>query len=213
MDWPWWRRAADWLHGRAYLVLTFDDGPADAATDAAILRVLARHRAHAIFFTVCKKAERDGQPIPERVKDLLADIAAGNVIGNHTYTHANLRKIAGSDLAREIVGCQATLERLTGQRVRWFRSPWGRFDPAVLTLIEQAGMQQMLWLDNAQDTLLLKPADIEQAITTRAGNGSIVLMHSRPTTAAALDGTLTKLERMGYRFVLPAAQIEASATK
>lgn len=35
-------------------------------------------------------------------------------------------------------------------------------------------------------------------------NGSILLMHDRPTTAKALDRVLTALESEGYRFVLPA---------
>lgn len=184
-------------------MLTFDDGPADHATDAAILRVLAKHRAHAIFFTICGKTEQKGRAIAGRVQDLRADVAAGHLIGNHTYTHPQLTRISQTELVHQIAGRRTTLRRITGQQIHWFRPPWGRSNSAVTALVKQAGMQQMLWLDNSEDTLRRTPSEIRHRSTMMASNGGILLMHSLSTTAAALDDTLTALERKGYRFVLP----------
>lgn|GEM_PF-1098290 len=198
VDWPWWRRAADWLHGRRYLMLTFDDGPADHATDTRILNILARHHAHAAFFTICRNADRPGG-----AADLRADLKAGDVIGDHTYTHPHLPTLAARPLWHQIRGCQLRLQQITGSPVRWFRPPFGQTSPAVLTDLRKAGMHQVMWTDNSEDSWLTTPKDIEHWSTDQAGNDAILLMHSRATTAAALDKTLTLLEKGGYVFVLP----------
>lgn len=203
VHWPWWRRAADWLHGRRYLVLSFDDGPADHHTDARILQILAKHHAHAIFFTICGHAYRNGHLNPTAVADLRADVSAGDLIGDHTFTHPHLPTLNRTQLTHQIAGCQTMLEQVTGQQVHWFRPPFGQYSPAVLAVVKQADMRMVLWGDNSQDSWQFTPAEIRHWSTTMATNDSILLMHSRSTTAAALDRTLTTLERMGYQFVLP----------
>jgi len=197
VDWPWWRRAGDWLHGRKYLMLTFDDGPADHQTNMRILHILEKHHAHAAFFTICKHAD-----MPGRAADLRREVAAGDVIGDHSYTHPKLPQQTAAGLRHQIADCQADLERITGHPVRWFRPPFGQQSSSVLAELQRDGLTDVLWQANSEDSWLKKPAQIEHWSLEEARNDSILLMHSHPTTAAALDRTLTLLENQGYRFVL-----------
>lgn len=66
-------------------------------------------------------------------------------------------------------------------------------------------MQQMLWNANSQDSWQLRPDQILYWSLEETRNGSIVLMHDKPTTAATLDDVLNALEERGFRFVLPSA--------
>ena len=72
------------LHGdpaRRMVALTFDDGP--SGRTPAILRVLAKHDAHATFFVV-GRATRGLEPT------LRSILAHGNELGDHTYSHADM---------------------------------------------------------------------------------------------------------------------------
>ena len=62
-------------------------------------------------------------------------------------------------------------------------------------------MKQVMWVMNPQDSWQRKPEQIEHWSTTDVSDGGILLMHSKSTTADALDRTMTHLEQMGYPFV------------
>jgi peptidoglycan/xylan/chitin deacetylase (PgdA/CDA1 family) len=189
---------ADRVHGRKYLVLSFDDGPSNPRTDSAILAILARHHAHAVFFSVCAHAQS-----AEGRAALRADAAAGDLVEDHSWTHPHLPQESAAALHHEIADSRVFLRQLTGQPVDWFRPPFGQADAAVRAQIRQAGMQEVMWGANSEDSWLRSPAQIQYWSTRQAYNGAILLMHSHATTAAALDATLTDLEGMGYRFVIP----------
>lgn len=199
IDESWFGRLADRLRGRKYLVLSFDDGPADSPTDQAILRILARHHAHAMFFTICAR----GQSAAGRAA-LRADVAAGDLVEDHSFTHPHLTQLDRAQLRHQIVDSRHFLRQVVApQSVEWFRPPFGQANAAVLAEIRAAGMHLMLWGANSQDSWLFQPRQILRWATRQSYSGAILLMHSRPTTAAALDATLGALQRMGYRFVLP----------
>ncbi|TNY25270.1 hypothetical protein BV497_14770 [Fulvimonas soli] len=48
----------DWLSGRKYVVLTFDDGPFGQGVDEQILEVLERHQARAVFSWSARTSRR-----------------------------------------------------------------------------------------------------------------------------------------------------------
>jgi peptidoglycan-N-acetylglucosamine deacetylase len=197
VEWPWWRKAADLLHGRRYLMLTFDDGPADSTTNMRILRILDKHNAHAVFFAICQRADLSG-----RASVLQATVAKGHVVGNHSYTHPYMPELTPGRLREEVVNCTQRLEQITGHQVRWFRPPFGASSDRVKAELERDGMDNVMWVANSQDTWQKKPEQIEHWSTSSVSNCEILLMHSFATTADALDRTLTHLEQMGYRFVL-----------
>jgi peptidoglycan/xylan/chitin deacetylase (PgdA/CDA1 family) len=64
-------------------------------------------------------------------------------------------------------------------------------------------MKQMLWDANSYDCLVKNPTEIVRRATNETFDASIILMHEKATTAAALDQILTNLEQRGFQFVLP----------
>lgn len=196
---PLWQRISDGIAGRRYVLLTFDDGPGGHGVDEQILATLSKHHAHAIFFEVCAHVDDATLNVP---KDI---VAQGSILGNHSYNHLHLPRLRGSALDHQIVGCSDRLEAVSGTRPRFLRPPWGQTSPAVLKVIHSAGMQQVLWNANSGDSWLKDPRKmINLSLKEVAlGRASILLMHSRPATAAALDALLSDLQQRGARFILP----------
>jgi peptidoglycan-N-acetylglucosamine deacetylase len=192
-----WQRASDWMAGRKYAVLTFDDGPYGHGVDEHILNVLRHHHAHAIFFVVCSHInDTTGHLLDTFEHD-------GHIVGNHSFDHLQLSKLQDGDLQQQVEGCSRRIASLTGHRPYYFRPPFGMTSPHVQHFAELAGMQQMLWNANSQDSWQTKPEQILYWSKTETDNLSILLMHDKPQTAAVLDQALTDLEQRGFQFVLP----------
>lgn len=192
-----WHRASDWLVGRKYAVLTFDDGPYGHGVDEKILNVLRRHHAHAMFFLICNHIDASTSPVLGKIEQ------DGHLIGNHSFDHRHLPQLGALELRQQIDGCSARIAGLTGHRPRYFRPPFGSTSPLVTQVANQAGMREVLWDANSLDSARESADQMLKLISSETDNHSILLMHDKPDTAAVLDQALTNLERRGFEFVLP----------
>lgn len=203
MHYPVLQAWGDWLRGRKYLALTFDDGPFGSGVDDRILDVLEKHHAHAVFFVVCRNLARADNILLQR------EASEGNLIGNHSFDHAHLTKLADDQLLHEIAGCNDLVAERTGRRPAFFRPPFGQTSARVRALEKSSGLREMLWDANSEDSWLTRPEQIMAWSMRESDNFSILLMHSKPATAAVLDRVLSGLEERGFRFVLPVTHLSS----
>jgi peptidoglycan-N-acetylglucosamine deacetylase len=119
------------------LALTFDDGPNPAWTPK-LLNILAGHDVRATFFLVGSFAERE----PELARRI---VAAGHLIGNHSWSHPNLALTAANRVQGELTRTRSTLEQIVGQPVKYFRPPFGARRPVVFRIARSLGMAPVLW--------------------------------------------------------------------
>lgn len=163
-------------HNPAELALTFDDGPNDPWS-GRLLEVLARHEVRATFFLI-------GRYVRER-PDLVREIqAAGHLIGNHTLTHPWLAVESPRRVRDELAGCNAAIEDVLGQTVRFFRPPHGARRPDVLRTGNELGLTPVLWNAMGFDwrpnaTSASITVSLERGIHRNriAGRGSNLLLH------------------------------------
>lgn len=201
---------------RKPILLTFDDGPQNAETDARILGILRKHHAHAAWFITCKDLDPAIDPDAMRNRATLRRIVAeGHVIANHGYGHVNLKALPADRLQHEIGGCSDAIAKVSGVRPRYFRPPWGVATPAVEAHVQAAGMRIVEWGPNSYDSLLARfkaqpetfvpfvAANPVYDVARNAESGDVLLFHDYPNTALALDGILTRLEAHGFQFVVP----------
>ncbi|WP_433009451.1 polysaccharide deacetylase family protein [Kribbella sp. CA-294648] len=173
--------------GQKVVFLTFDDGP-DPVWTPQILQVLAKYDAHATFFQLGSM-----QKAHPALRDQV--LAAGNSIGNHSISHAQLTKLSAAKRHHEI---------FDGPRSKCFRPPYGAANDRVRADINAAGMTPVLWDIDTLDWQRPGQKAIVNSILSQARNGSVILMHdaggNRSQTVAALDQALATLTAQGYTF-------------
>ncbi|HUC92374.1 MAG TPA: polysaccharide deacetylase family protein [Paenibacillus sp.] len=182
------------------VLLTFDDGPKEKKQLTSMLDTLDKHNAKAVFFV-------NGYRVKQN-PDLLKLIAErGQTIGNHAWDHINLKKESKANVRKQIGDVQALVEKLTGEKPRMFRAPFGAGGDAVKAVTASEQMLYMTWSNGSLDwdkSTKDKPDAVIANVMKQLHPGANILMHELPWTASALEKLLTELEANGYGFIDPA---------
>ena len=120
------------------VILTFDDGYADAYDHAFPL--LQAFGMVGTFFVITDTldGEQPGYLTWDQAREMAA---AGMAIQSHTRSHPTLNDGCDYDcLVWQILGSVETIEAEIGQRPHFFCYPGGRYDDAVLTMLDQVGI-------------------------------------------------------------------------
>ncbi len=180
------------------LYLTFDAGYENGNT-AAILDALKKHQAPATFFLVGNYLETS----PELVKRMVEE---GHTVGNHTFHHPDMSKIASKEaFEKELTDLETLYQQVTGQPMKkYYRPPQGKYNEENLQMACDMGYKTFFWSLAYVDWYEDKQPSKEEAFKKLLGRihpGAIVLLHSTSkTNGQILDELLTKWEEMGYRF-------------
>ena len=180
------------------IYLTFDAGYENGST-SAILDALKKHNAPAAFFLVGNYLETS----PDLVKRMISE---GHIVGNHTFHHPDMAKIASREaFEKELRDLEALCQEVTGQPMKkYYRPPQGRFSESNLQMARDMGYTTFFWslayVDWYEDRQPSKEEAFEKLLG-RIHPGAIVLLHSTSkTNGEILDELLTRWEEMGYRF-------------
>lgn len=149
------------------VAITFDDGPNSAATNA-VLQELAERHVPATFFLVGKAVDRE----PEMVPRILA---AGHLIGDHSYHHDGWRYIQPT--YPELGKGEDAILRAANVCPRYYRPPHGTHTPFVWLAAERHDMRLVNWSVSAADWSATDPDLLARRIVERAKGGSIILLH------------------------------------
>lgn len=139
--------------------LTFDDGP--SANTPQLLETLGEYGIPATFFLLGSQAER----YPDLVKRILAE---GHEVGNHSYSHPNLRVVSPARKEEELRRTDAILRRL-GASPAFVRPPYGSYDAYTEKVAASLGLAIMLWSLDSRDWQRLP----ENYATLRSARGTV----------------------------------------
>jgi len=129
------------LNGGAQLpprsvVLTFDDGHSDFATQA--VPVLLSDGFIATAFVNTGFLGRPSYMTAAQVQQVAGE---GMVIGDHTVNHVDLNALSPAAAKTEIDADRAILQSLTGESIGDFAYPYGDFDGTVVAVVAAAGFR------------------------------------------------------------------------
>jgi peptidoglycan/xylan/chitin deacetylase (PgdA/CDA1 family) len=173
------------------VALTFDDGPAAPET-ATLLTYLAQYKARATFFTV-------GQNVAAHPALVRAVARAGNEIGNHSWNHPDLTKLARGQVVSQLNRTSAAIEAATGKAPTLFRPPYGAVDRRVRAATR---LSPVLWDVDTEDWKYRDADKVARTVIDKVGRNDVVLMHDiHPTSVAAVPQILRTLTARGYHFV------------
>jgi peptidoglycan/xylan/chitin deacetylase (PgdA/CDA1 family) len=190
-----------------YIALTFDDGPSEKLTPR-LLDLLAQHHIHATFFVIGENVVQH----PEIVKRAARE---GHEIGNHSWSHPNLAKMADDGVRSQIKRTEEAITGATGARPILLRPPYGSLTSHQKRFIhDELGYQIVLWDVDPLDWKRPGPSVVTNRILKETHPGSIVLSHDiHPGTIEAMPATLNELEAKGFQFVTVSELLRMARTQ
>jgi len=208
--------------GAKLVALTFDTGERNndyGGYDAEIIDYLRKNNIKATFYFGGKWLATH----MERGMQLIADPRFE--MGNHAWTHGNLRVIKGKDILDQVLFTQAqyevALENLSKRacalkagkheiqkiplQVPTFRYPYGTCSKESLNAVNQMGLPAIQWDVVTSDPVRKQSAKaISNIVLKKTKPGSIIIMHSNGrgwNTGKALPMFIPALRKRGYKFV------------
>lgn len=179
------------------IALTFDDGPHPVYTPE-ILDILSEYGVRATFFTIGENVEY--------YNDIIGmEAAAGHEIGNHTYSHMNLKKLPYQSVCREIERTERAIYETIEYRTRLLRPPEGAFGNNVCLAAAELDYTVICWSVDTRDWAHTPVADIVDNVLSSVKGGDIILFHDyvsgESPTPEALRIIIPELISRGYNFV------------
>jgi peptidoglycan-N-acetylglucosamine deacetylase len=185
--------------GDKAIALTIDDGP-DGRYTPQVLALLAQYKIPATFCMLGQSAAAHKGLVQEVV-------AAGHLIANHTFTHANLSKMDAGAVRGEMTRANDALASAGARPPTFFRAPYGAWSPAVFQVCQELHLRPLDWSVDPRDWARPGTDHIVSTVMGHTHTGSIILEHDgggdRSQTVAALAKFLPQLLAAGYRFVQP----------
>ena len=188
------------------LVLSFDDGPHRLYTEE-IKAILLKEHVPALFFEVGRNLgteDATGQVKLSHLSTLTEGLVqAGFVVGNHSYTHAQLSKETGAPLDLEIRETDQLLRAIPGAHSQLFRFPYGARTAVQLKALEAFQLRSVLWnidsLDWA-DPVPSSVADRVLKVIAQEKRGIILFHDIHDRAGKVLPVLIPKLRAEGYTF-------------
>ncbi|WP_239717261.1 polysaccharide deacetylase family protein [Paenibacillus sp. 19GGS1-52] len=183
------------------ILLTFDDGPKDAAMINPLMDILDKHHAKAIFFV-------NGYRVKEHPELLELIHSRGGIIGNHSWDHIVLKDQPYAKVKQQLEDVQKIVKKVIGEAPHFFRPPHGAGGDVGKKVAAENSLLYMTWSVGSLDWEMKeketgKTDKLIKNVSSQLHSGSNILMHELPWTVEGLETLLTTLEGKGYSFVDP----------
>jgi peptidoglycan/xylan/chitin deacetylase (PgdA/CDA1 family) len=182
------------------VAITFDDGP-HATRTPRVLEILRAAGVRATFFEIGRNAAAR----PDVAREV---IAAGHVIGSHTFSHANVPKVGEPHAENEIESGDASVSLALGLRpgqVPFFRFPYGAKTPMAQAFVRDQGKTTFFWNMDSRDWQIRDPHKLFLNVLAeldRAGRGIILFHDIHEQTVIVLPHVLQELAERHIKTVV-----------
>ncbi|USG65838.1 delta-lactam-biosynthetic de-N-acetylase [Brevibacillus ruminantium] len=179
------------------LFLTFDNGYENGYT-ARILDTLKEKKVPAIFFVTGHYVKDQ----PELLKRMRAE---GHLIGNHSWSHPDMTKVANPKIKEELDKVKEAVTQVTGQKeMQFLRPPRGIFSERTLAVSKDLGYTNVFWSIAYKDWDTKTQRGWKYAydnVTAQLHPGAVILLHSvSKDNADALGSIIDAARKQGYEF-------------
>lgn len=131
----------------------------------------------------------------------------GHEIGNHSYSHKNLKKLSASGIQDEINKMSNEMYKILGVRPTLVRPPYGAVNDNVKKYVEYPLIN---WNVDTLDWETRDADKVYEEIMDGASDGAIILMHDLyATTGEAAVRAIPKLKAKGYQLLTVSELFEA----
>ena len=160
-----------------------------------ILEVLKQNDTKITFFMVGNWIDK----FPEAVKKIYE---AGHEIASHSNTHPHVNNLSYEENIEEIEKSNDKIEKITGQRTKIYRAPYGEYNNTVIKAAQDKGYYTIQWSLDTLDYTGLTGDEMWNRIQDKLKAGDIVLSHNGTKyTADSLDMLIKNIKQKGFEVV------------
>lgn len=152
-----------------------------------MLATLKKHNVTASFFLEGRWVKNN----PSMAK-MIAD--AGHEIGNHSFTHPNMKQLTAPKINEEIRRTNEVIEAVTGVQTKWFAPPSGSYKDEVVEIAAAHKLGTVMWSVDTIDWQKPTPDKLISRVMGKIHNGAMILMHPTESTAVSLDQLITQIK-------------------
>lgn len=187
-----------WETSNNKILLTFDDGPTEAAT-LKILSILNSNKIKAVFFCVGNNINKH-PGLTEKI------LESQHTIANHTMNHELLLKMNLKKSISAIEPFNFLLKKNFNYHVKYFRPPYGIFNFSTKKILANLNLKCVMWNPLTYD-FENDFKKVEYSINKYLNNNSILVFHdsrkSSEIIERSLDFTIEQTSKMGFEFGEP----------
>ncbi|MBT2682984.1 polysaccharide deacetylase family protein [Bacillus sp. ISL-37] len=154
---------------------------------SGMLATLKKHNVTASFFLEGRWVKNN----PGMAK-MIAD--AGHEIGNHSFTHPNMKQLSAPKINEEIRKTNEVIDAVTGVKTKWFAPPSGYYKDEVVEIAAAHKLGTVMWSVDTIDWQKPSPEKLINRVMGKIHNGAMILMHPTESTAASLDQLITQIK-------------------
>lgn len=159
---------------------------------SGMLATLKNHNVTASFFLEGRWVKNN----PELAR-LIMD--AGHEVGNHSYTHPDMKVISSAKAREEILKTNDVIEATMSEKVRkpitWFAPPSGSYRDEIVKIAAQENLGTVMWTVDTVDWKKPSPEQLINRVLSKVHNGALILMHPTDSTEKSLDQLIMGLKQ------------------
>ncbi|MFA9558034.1 polysaccharide deacetylase family protein [Evansella sp. AB-rgal1] len=145
-----------------------------------MLKTMKDHDVRATFFL-------DGSWVKNNPKLAKMIIEEDHEIGNHAYSHPNMKNLSRSRINQEIQSTNEIIEATINKKPRWFAPPSGSYRQEVVDVAYEYGMRTVLWTVDTIDWRNPEYTSMAHRVIEKVEPGSLILMHPTASSAKGLE--------------------------
>ena len=136
---------------------------------------------------------------PEAVKKIYE---AGHEIASHSNTHPHVNNLSYEENIEEIEKSNDKIEKITNQRTKIYRAPYGEYNNTVIKAAQDKGYYTIQWSLDTLDYTGLTGDEMWNRIQDKLKTGDIILSHNGTKhTADSLDMLIKNIKQKGFEVV------------
>ncbi|MBL0176791.1 MAG: polysaccharide deacetylase family protein [Ignavibacteria bacterium] len=124
----------------------------------------------------------------------------GHGIGNHGYRHERMFLLSRSRIEESVRTTSEAIAEATGILPRYFRPPYGQWNPAMTSVLDGLDLRLVLWNCMPGDYLPgMRGEELAGELQRSVHGGSIIVLHDNAKTADSIGSNIRSLASVLHR--------------
>ncbi len=177
------------------VALTFDTAFGDEDFTPQILEALKKESVKATFFVM-------GLWVNEHPEALDAMMQGGHEIASHSMNHMRYTDMTADEILTDASDAAKLIFNKTGYDTRVIRIPYGAYDTASITTLENEGYIPVKWSLDSKDWKGYDTVKLADGVLNTVENGDIIMFQNNMAqTPEALSAIILGLREQGFKIV------------